>query len=121
MKKLTKIACSLAVVGVLSTTSAYAATSSVHVGGSNVAPTGAKISASKIGHTGQNYGSVTFATYAKKVNSVLADSTVSSASLGGGDEYAVNLSPGSGKYYVKAKVTGSGAAYASGVTSVYSR
>ncbi|AWG44313.1 hypothetical protein BEH_26370 (plasmid) [Priestia filamentosa] len=120
MKKLTKIACSLALAGVLSTTAVSAATSKVYVGGSNVAPTGSTISASRIVHTGENYGSVTFNTYAMKSRAYLVDSTISSRALYGGDELYTTASPGSGKYYVKAKVTGSGAYYASGVSAVYS-
>lgn len=121
MKKITKMVCSLAIVGAISTTTAYAATSSVNVGGSNIAPTGPTISATNIGHTGQNYGNVTFETYAKKVVNYLPDKTITSKTLYGGAEYTSYSSPGSGKYYVKAKVTGSGAYYASGVSSVWSR
>lgn len=121
MKKITKMVCSLAIVGAISTTTAYAATSTVHVGGSNISPTGKTISATNIGHTGENFGKVTFVSYAKKVRDYQLDLTINSATLYAGDDFSRNASPGNGKYYVKAKVTGDGAYNASGETSVWAR
>lgn len=120
MRKFSKVALSLTIVGFLGVSAVQAAgTSIAQLSPKNLNPVGSNITASsKISHAAQNYGTINFDAFAMK--SVTGfDKQIAKVRIYDYDEHSASYSPGKGTYYAKAKWSGeSGAAYISGYSKV---